>query len=61
MGYASILLARVWAATATMEIRFRARVPYDAPLPPVAGVTDARALTARWRDRATMACPARRR
>ncbi len=42
MGYAAILLARVWAATATMEVRFRARVPYDAPLPLVAGVTDAR-------------------
>ena len=42
MGYAAILLARVWAATATMEVRFRARVPYDAPLPLVAGVADAR-------------------
>ena len=42
MGYASILLVRVWAATATMDLRFRARVPYDAPLPLVAGVTEAR-------------------
>jgi hypothetical protein len=42
IGYASILLVRVWAATATMEVRFRARVPYDAPLPLVAGVTDTR-------------------
>ena len=42
MGYASILLAGVWAATATMDLRYRAQVPYDAPLPLVAGVRDAR-------------------
>ena len=42
MGYAAILLAGVWAATATMQLRYRAQVPYDAPLPLVAGVTDAR-------------------
>jgi hypothetical protein len=42
MGYAAILLAGIWAATATIEVRFRARVPYDAPLPLVAGVADAR-------------------
>jgi len=41
MGYASILLAGVWAATATMELRYRAQVPYDAPLPLVAGLTGA--------------------
>jgi acyl-coenzyme A thioesterase PaaI-like protein len=42
MGYASILLAGVWAATATMDLRYRAQVPYDAPLPLVAGLTDTR-------------------
>jgi len=42
MGYSAILLAGIWAATATMEVRFRARVPYDAPLPLVAGLVDAR-------------------
>jgi hypothetical protein len=42
MDYAAILLAGVWAATATMEVRFRDRVPYDAPLALVAGLTDAR-------------------
>jgi acyl-coenzyme A thioesterase PaaI-like protein len=41
MGYASILLAGIWAATATMDVRYRAQVPYDAPLPLVAGLTDA--------------------
>jgi acyl-coenzyme A thioesterase PaaI-like protein len=40
MGYASILLAGIWAATATMDVRYRAQVPYDAPLPLVAGLTD---------------------
>jgi hypothetical protein len=33
MGYASILLAGIWAATATMDVRYRAQVPYDAPSP----------------------------
>jgi acyl-CoA thioesterase FadM len=42
MGYASILLAGIWAATATMDVRYRAQVPYDAPLPLVAGLTDTR-------------------
>jgi acyl-coenzyme A thioesterase PaaI-like protein len=42
MGYASILLAGIWAATATMEVRYRTQVPYDAPLPLVAGLTDTR-------------------
>jgi hypothetical protein len=42
MGYAAILLAGIWAATATMDIRYRAQVPYDAPLPLVAGLTDTR-------------------
>jgi acyl-coenzyme A thioesterase PaaI-like protein len=40
MGYASILLAGIWAATATMDVRYRAQVPYDAPLPLVAGLAD---------------------
>jgi acyl-coenzyme A thioesterase PaaI-like protein len=38
MGYSAILLADIWAATATMEVRYRAQVPYDAPLPLVAGL-----------------------
>ena len=42
MGYASILLAGIWAATATMDVRYRAQIPYDAPLPLVAGLTDTR-------------------
>ena len=42
MGYSAILLAGIWAATATMELRYRAQVPYDAPLPLVAGLVDAR-------------------
>jgi acyl-coenzyme A thioesterase PaaI-like protein len=42
MGYASILLAGIWAATATMEVRYRSQVPYDAPLGLVAGLTDTR-------------------
>jgi acyl-coenzyme A thioesterase PaaI-like protein len=42
MGYASILLAGIWAATATMDLRYRTQVPYDAPLPLVAGLTDTR-------------------
>jgi hypothetical protein len=42
MGYASILLAGIWAATATMDVRYRVQVPYDAPLPLVAGLTDTR-------------------
>jgi acyl-coenzyme A thioesterase PaaI-like protein len=42
MGYAAILLAGIWAATATMEVRYRARVPYDEPLPLVAGLRDTR-------------------
>jgi acyl-coenzyme A thioesterase PaaI-like protein len=42
MGYAAILLAGIWAATATMEVRYRDRVPHDAPLPLVAGVGEVR-------------------
>jgi acyl-coenzyme A thioesterase PaaI-like protein len=42
MGYSAILLAGIWAATATMEVRYRARVPYDVPLPLVAGISQAR-------------------
>ncbi len=42
MGYSAILLAGIWAATATMDLRYRAQVPYDAPLPLVAGLIDAR-------------------
>src|SRR5919204_3138218 len=42
MGCGAILLAGIWAATATMEVRYRAQVPYDAPLPLVAGLRDAR-------------------
>lgn len=42
MGYAAILLADIWAATATMGVRYRARVPYDAPLPLVAGLSETR-------------------
>jgi acyl-coenzyme A thioesterase PaaI-like protein len=40
MGYASILLAGIWAATATMDVRYRAQVPYDGLLPLVAGLID---------------------
>jgi acyl-coenzyme A thioesterase PaaI-like protein len=42
MGYSAILLAGIWAATATMDLRYRAQVPYDAPLPLVAGLIDTR-------------------
>jgi acyl-coenzyme A thioesterase PaaI-like protein len=42
LGYSAILLAGTWAATATMDLRYRARVPYDTPLPLVAGLIDAR-------------------
>jgi hypothetical protein len=42
MGYSAILLADIWAATATMEVRYRAQVPYDAPLPLVAGLDSVR-------------------
>ena len=42
MGWAAILVAGVWAATATMDVRYRAQVPVDVPLPLVAGVTEAR-------------------
>jgi Thioesterase superfamily len=43
MGYASILVAGIWAATATMELRYRAQIPLDVPLPLTAGVTEAAA------------------
>jgi acyl-coenzyme A thioesterase PaaI-like protein len=42
MGYSAILLAGIWTATATMDLRYRAQVPYDAPLPLVAGLVDTR-------------------
>lgn len=42
MGYAAILLAGMWAATATIQLRYRAQVPLDVPLPLTAGVTEAR-------------------
>jgi acyl-coenzyme A thioesterase PaaI-like protein len=42
MGWAAILLAGAWSATARMEVRFRAPVPYDAALELVGGVTQAR-------------------
>ncbi len=42
MGYAAILLAGTWSATARMEVRFRAPVPYQASLELVGGVAEAR-------------------
>lgn len=42
MGYAAILLAGTWSATARMEVRFRAPVPYDVALELVGGVAEAR-------------------
>lgn len=47
MGYAAILLAGIWSATATMEVRFRAPVPYDASLELVAGITGTRSRRVR--------------
>jgi acyl-coenzyme A thioesterase PaaI-like protein len=47
MGYAAILLAGIWSATATMEVRFRAPVPYDVPLELVAGITETRSRRVR--------------
>jgi len=47
MAYASIMLTGIWGATATMEVRYRARVPYDVPLELVAGVTAERARRVR--------------
>jgi acyl-coenzyme A thioesterase PaaI-like protein len=47
MGYAAILLAGIWSATATMEVRFRAPVPYDQTLELVAGITDIRSRRVR--------------
>lgn len=47
MGYAAILLAGIWSATATMEVRFRAPVPYDADLELVAGITETRSRRVR--------------
>jgi acyl-coenzyme A thioesterase PaaI-like protein len=51
MGYAAILLAGIWAATATMELRYRAQVPYDAPLPLRAGLLDVRGRRVRAQAR----------
>ncbi len=42
MGYAAILLAGSWSATARMEVRYRAPVPYEAALELVGGVAEAR-------------------
>ena len=42
MGWSAILLADVWAATATMELRYRTQVPLDVPLRLVAGLREAR-------------------
>src|SRR5262245_53561170 len=42
MGYAAILIAGMWAATATMQVRYRAQVPLDAPLRLVAGLGEGR-------------------
>lgn len=42
MGYAAILVAGIWAATATMDLRYRAQVPLDVPLPLTGGITEAR-------------------
>jgi acyl-coenzyme A thioesterase PaaI-like protein len=39
MGWSAILLAGIWAATATMEVRYRAQIPVDQPLPLVAGIS----------------------
>ena len=47
LGYSAILLADIWAATATMDLRYRAQVPYDTPLPLVAGLIDARSRRVR--------------
>jgi acyl-coenzyme A thioesterase PaaI-like protein len=47
MGYAAILLTGIWSATATMEVRFRAPVPYDADLELVAGITETRSRRVR--------------
>jgi acyl-coenzyme A thioesterase PaaI-like protein len=47
LGYSAILLAGIWAATATMDLRYRAQVPYDTPLPLVAGLIDARSRRVR--------------
>jgi acyl-coenzyme A thioesterase PaaI-like protein len=47
MGYAAILLAGIWSATATMDLRFRAPVPYDADLELVAGITETRSRRVR--------------
>ena len=42
MGWSAILLADVWAATATMDLRYRKQVPLDVPLRLVAGLKEAR-------------------
>jgi len=47
MGYAAILLAGIWSATATMEVRFRAPVPYDGELELVAGIAETRSRRVR--------------
>jgi acyl-coenzyme A thioesterase PaaI-like protein len=47
MGYAAILLAGIWSATATMEVRFRAPVPYAASLELVAGISETRSRRVR--------------
>jgi acyl-coenzyme A thioesterase PaaI-like protein len=47
MNWGSILLAGVWTATGTMDLRYRAQVPLDVPLGLVAGITEARGRTVR--------------
>jgi len=39
MGWSAILLAGIWAATATMEVRYRAQIPVDQALALVAGIS----------------------
>ena len=39
MGWSAILLAGIWAATATMEVRYRAQIPIDGELTLVAGIS----------------------
>jgi acyl-coenzyme A thioesterase PaaI-like protein len=47
MNWGSILLAGIWTATGTMDLRYRAQVPIDVPLPLIAGITEARGRTVR--------------
>jgi acyl-coenzyme A thioesterase PaaI-like protein len=47
MNWASILLAGVWTATGTMDLRYRTQVPLDVPLRLVAGVEAGRSRAMR--------------